>query len=142
MDQLDAHHDVFIEESSGILLVEADSAHLGCQMDDDVRFCLFVESFHIVDTNQIVLRQIGDRYIVISLILESFNEMFPQEAFSAGEGNAFVFHRFLFFLLPHPLVVACGVARIQQGLLLVGHFHIRGDHHLYELLEGYLRLPV
>ena len=90
MDQLDAHQNVFIEEGAGILLVEADAAHLGCQMDDDVRFCLFVELFHIVDTNQIVLRQIGDRYIVISLILESFNEMFPQEAFSAGESNAFV----------------------------------------------------
>ena len=92
VDQLDAHHDVFIEESAGILPIEADATHFGGQMNDNVRLCLFVEPFHIVALNQIVLGQIGDSDIVISFILQSLNEVFPQEAFAAGYGDAVVVH--------------------------------------------------
>ena len=36
VEELDPHHDVLVEEGAGILLVEADAAHLGGEVDDDV----------------------------------------------------------------------------------------------------------
>ncbi len=38
-------------------------------------------------------------------------------------------------------VVAAGVSRVEEGLLLFGGFQVRGDHHVDELLEADLRLP-
>ena len=92
MDELDPHHDVVIEKRPWILAIEADSSHFGCQMDNDIWPCLFVQPPDIDQVDQIVIRKVGDADIFMTPVPEGLDEVFAKKAFTTGNGNTFIFH--------------------------------------------------
>ena len=92
VEKLDPHHDVLVEEGAGILLVEADAADLRGEVDDDVGPLFIIEPADVLRADQIVIGQIGDEEVVIAARLKGLDEVFPQETFAAGDGDAFMLH--------------------------------------------------
>ena len=92
VEKLDPHHEVLVEEGTGILLVEADAPDLRGEVDDDIGPLLIIEPADVLRPYEIVIGQIGDEDVVIAVRLKGLDEVFPQKTLSAGDGDAFVLH--------------------------------------------------
>ena len=88
--ELHAHHDVFVKEGCGILLVESDAAHLRREVDHNVGVRLFIKAFNAFRIDQVVLREIGNGYVLIATFLQLANEMSTKETLSTGNRNALI----------------------------------------------------
>ena len=66
MEELDPHHDVLIEEGTGVLLVEADAADLGGQVDDCVGPLFVVQPPDIFRADQVVFGKVGHEDLVVA----------------------------------------------------------------------------
>ena len=75
-----------------MFLVKPDAAHLCCEMDDNVRPCVFIHPLNVGKINKIIFRATCDGNFLIAFIPELLYKMSPQEPLTAGDCNAFVFH--------------------------------------------------
>jgi len=92
MHQLDAHHDILIEEGPRMLLVEADAADFGRQMDDDVGPLLVIEAADVPGSGQVVVAVIGNEDIMAAPRFKGPDQVFAEKATAARDGNALCFH--------------------------------------------------
>ena len=91
VDQLHAHHQVVVEEFSRVLAVGADAAHLGSQVNDDIRVgCHPASVWMEVSLDQVVIFDFRDENISRAPALSFAVTKEPKKPGSAGDTYALI----------------------------------------------------
>jgi hypothetical protein len=91
VDELDAHHKVFIEEFAGVLTIGANTPYYGGEVDYDIRLHIVIHPDTIVEIDEVIVLDFGDEDIFAAAFLQTFNDITAKKAGAAGNHNSFVF---------------------------------------------------
>jgi hypothetical protein len=83
-----AHHEVVVEEVTGVFAIGADATHDGGEVDDDVRAMVGVEAFDAIFQAEVILRTARDGDVAVAPRVEGGDHMASQESCTPGHGDA------------------------------------------------------
>jgi len=99
VDELDAHHKIFVEEFAGVDAISTDTPYYRGKMNYDIGFHIIVHADAIGETDEIIILDFRDEYIFAAAFLKALNYKRAEEAGTAGDYDTFIFkkvaHNFL-----------------------------------------------
>ena len=84
LHELNAHHEVIVEELSGIFAIRPDTTDPGSKVDDNVGFCIFIEPFYRLHLDEVVILTSRHEDILTDPLPELFNDEGAEEARTAS----------------------------------------------------------
>src|SRR5262245_4511492 len=89
-DKLDAHHEVIVEEPSGICLVGSYSANPCREMNDSIRFSLGIEPAYRLHLYEVVVLTAGHHKVGAATYLKLFDNEGSKKSRSTCDDDAFI----------------------------------------------------